>query len=133
GGSGLIGIDDLRNLVENEAQLGSHIQRVTVAHEKTRHRRRSCLNAEVSDGRLPVRRRWVRWTIGVIAALSVFAVGWVVIRGASAVSELQSVKTSASQMRTAIAESDLTKAERIAPRIAEHAANAHSLTSDFIW
>ncbi|MGL3149810.1 DUF4012 domain-containing protein [Microbacterium sp. A82] len=87
----------------------------------------------MSDGRLPVRRRWVGWTIGVIAALSVFAVGWVVIRGASAVSELQGVETSASQMRTAIAEGDLTKAERIAPRVAEHAANAHSLTSDFIW
>lgn len=65
--------------------------------------------------------------------LLVFAVGWVVIRGASAVSELQSVATAASQMRTAISDGELEKAERIAPRVADHAANAHGLTADFIW
>lgn len=65
--------------------------------------------------------------------LVLFAVGWVVIRGASAVSELQSVATAASQMRTAITDGELEKAERIAPRVADHAENAHGLTSDFIW
>ncbi len=30
----------------------------------------SCLNARVSDGRLPVRRRWIGWTVGVLLSLS---------------------------------------------------------------
>ncbi|MGM7672144.1 DUF4012 domain-containing protein [Microbacterium sp. A93] len=87
----------------------------------------------MSDGRLPVRRRWVRWTIGAVVTFLVLAIGWVVIRGASAVSELQNIQASASQMRTAIAEGNLEKAERIAPRIAGHAAKAHGLTTDPIW
>lgn len=92
-----------------------------------------CLNAQVSDGRLPAQHRWIRWTIGSVVTLLVLAVGWVVIRGVSAVSELQSVATSASQMRTSIGEGDLERAELIAPRVAQHASTAHELTSDVVW
>lgn len=63
----------------------------------------------------------------------VLAIGWVVIRGFSAVSEMQNVANSASQMRASIAEGDLARAELAAPRIAQHAAGAHELTSDPIW
>lgn len=73
------------------------------------------------------------WTIGVVVTFLVLLIGWVVIRGFSAVSELQNVEDSASQMRGAIAEGNLEKAERIAPRIADHAARAHTLTSDPVW
>ena len=65
--------------------------------------------------------------------LLVFAIGWVLVRGVSAVSELQSVTTSTSQMRASIAKGDLARAELVAPRIAEHAATARDLTSDLVW
>lgn len=65
--------------------------------------------------------------------LLVLAIAWVVIRGVSAVSELQSVANSASQLRTSIAEAEIERAELIAPRIAQHAATAHDLTSDPVW
>lgn len=80
-----------------------------------------------------MRRRWVGWTIGAAVIFLIFSIGWVVFRGGGAVIELQSVKTSASQLREAIAEGDLVRAERIAPRIEQHAATAHDLTDDFIW
>ncbi|MDQ0645020.1 DUF4012 domain-containing protein [Microbacterium murale] len=87
----------------------------------------------MSDGRLPVQRRWIRWIIGAVVTLLVLAIGWVVIRGASVVSELQSVASSASQMRTSIAKGDLARAELVAPRVAQHAAAARDLTSDPVW
>ena len=92
-----------------------------------------CLNAGVSDGRLPVQRRWIRWVIGAIVAFLVLATGWVVIRGVSAVSELQNVANSASQMRSSIADGNLERAALIAPRVAQHAASARDLTSDPVW
>lgn len=92
-----------------------------------------CLNAGVSDGRLPVQRRWIRWLISAVAVFLLFAVGWVLVRGVSAVSELQSVARSTSQMRTSIANGELERAALVAPRIAQHAATAHDLTSDPIW
>lgn len=73
------------------------------------------------------------WTIGAVLVFLALATAWVVIRGIGAVSELQSVKTSASQMRAAISEGNLERAERMAPRIAQHAEAAHSLTSDPVW
>jgi hypothetical protein len=63
----------------------------------------------------------------------VLAVGWVAIRGVSAVSEFQNIAHSASQMRASIAEGDLPRAELIAPRVAQHAVTAHELTSDPVW
>ncbi|WP_460779495.1 DUF4012 domain-containing protein [Microbacterium shaanxiense] len=87
----------------------------------------------MSDGRLPVQRRWIRWVVGGALTLLVLAIGWVVVRGVSAVSELQSVATSTSQMRAAIAKGDLARAELVAPRIAAHAASARELTSDPVW
>lgn len=87
----------------------------------------------MSDGRLPIRRRWIGWIIGVVAAIIVLSSGWVIVRGAGAVSEMQNVKNAAAQMRTAVAEGNLDKAELIAPRIAQHAATAADLTSDPIW
>lgn len=91
------------------------------------------MNADVSDGRLPTRRRWARWVIGAIATLLLLAIGWVVVRGAGAVSELHNVDRSASQLRSAIATGDANRVQKIAPRIPQHAALAHDLTSDPIW
>lgn len=132
-GRRLIRVDDLRDLVENDTQLGTHTQRVSAGTAKSASDAGPCLNAQVSDGRLPVQRRWIRWTISTIVTLLVLAIGWVVIRGVSAVSEMQNVANSASQMRTAIAEGELPRAELVAPRVAQHAASAHDLTSDPIW
>ncbi|MFB4352954.1 DUF4012 domain-containing protein [Microbacterium sp. LS_15] len=87
----------------------------------------------MSDGRLPVRRRWLRWTVGVILTLLVLAIGWVTIRGIGAVSDLQRVSTSSSQLKAAIGEGDLEKATRLSDRIAHHAESAHGLTSDPVW
>ncbi|GEK84928.1 DUF4012 domain-containing protein [Microbacterium aerolatum] len=87
----------------------------------------------MSDGRLPVRRRWIGWTIAAVTTLLLFAVGWVVVRGVAAASELQNVKSSSSQLRSAIADGDIERAERIAPRIAGHTGQARDLTSDVVW
>lgn len=95
--------------------------------------RGTCLNADVSDGRLPARRRWVRWAIGAVVTLLILAVGWVVVRGAGAVSELRNVEQSAAQLRTSIAAGDLSRVSLVAPRLSNHAASARSLTSDPIW
>ena len=92
-----------------------------------------CLNAVMSDGRLPARRRWLGWLIGLAVVVVVLAIAWVVVRGLGAISELQSVRTSVAQLRTAIAERELERAERIAPRISQHAAVARNLTSDVVW
>ena len=87
----------------------------------------------MSDGRLPARRRWWGWTIGLAVLIVVLATAWVVVRGIGATLELQNVRTSVAQLRTAIADRELERAERIAPRIAQHAALAHDLTADAIW
>jgi hypothetical protein len=87
----------------------------------------------MSDGRLPVRRRWVGWTIGLLLALLVIALGWVTIRGIGAVNDLQQVAKDSSRLKTAIAAADITSAEPIAESIAHHAQSAHGLTSDPIW
>lgn len=87
----------------------------------------------MSDGRLPVRRRWVGWTIGILLALLVIALGWVTIRGIGAVNDLQQVAKDSSRLKTAIAAADITSAEPIAESIAHHAQSAHELTSDPIW
>lgn len=98
------------------------------------HRGRgSCLNARVSDGRLPVRRRWVGWTVGVLLALLVIAVGWVAIRGIGAVNDLQKVAKGGSQLKAAIAAGDLDGAKPLARSIAHNAESAHGLTSDPVW
>lgn len=93
----------------------------------------SCLNAGMSDGRLPVRRRWIGWTIGILLALLVIALGWVTIRGIGAVNDLQQVAKDSSQLKTSIAAADLDGAEPLARSIAHHAESAHALTSDPIW
>ncbi|KDA06600.1 hypothetical protein DC31_09495 [Microbacterium sp. CH12i] len=87
----------------------------------------------MSDGRIPVRRRWARWVIGTIVTLLILAIGWVMIRGIGAVNELKQVQKTTSQLRSTIAEGNLERAPQIASRIAEHAASARSLTSDPIW
>ena len=46
------------------------------------------MNARVSDGRLPVRRRWIGWTVGVLLSLLLIAIGWVCIRGIGAVNDV---------------------------------------------
>ena len=61
------------------------------------------------------------------------ATGWVVIRGAGAVGELQGVKDSASELRTAIADGDIERAERVAPRLVTQSSRARELTSDVVW
>ncbi|MCS3441768.1 DUF4012 domain-containing protein [Microbacterium phyllosphaerae] len=87
----------------------------------------------MSDGRLPVRRRWLRWTIGVILTLLVLATGWVTIRGIGAVNDLQQVASSSSKLKAAIGDGDLDKAASLSARIAHHAKSAHDLTSDPVW
>ncbi|APH44549.1 hypothetical protein BMW26_05920 [Microbacterium sp. 1.5R] len=87
----------------------------------------------MSDGRLPVRRRWLRWTIGVIVTLIVLAIGWVGIRGIGAVNDLQQVSAASSKLKQAIGQGDLDTAAALSARIAHHAGSAHDLTSDPIW
>lgn len=65
--------------------------------------------------------------------LLLFAVGWVAVRGVAAASELQNVKSSSSQLRSAIADGDIERAELIAPRITGHTGQARDLTSDVVW
>lgn len=93
----------------------------------------SCLNAEVSDGRLPVRRRWLSWAIGVILTLLVLATGWVAVRGMGAVDDLRQVSASSTKLKTAIGEGDLDKAASLSARIADRALSARELTSDPVW
>ncbi|MFS0893267.1 DUF4012 domain-containing protein [Microbacterium sp. 179-I 3D3 NHS] len=87
----------------------------------------------MSDGRLPRRRRWIGWTVGLVLTLLLVAVGWVAIRGIGAVSDLQRVASGASQLKKAIAEGDLEGAAPVARSIASHAESAHALTSDPVW
>ncbi|PRB15151.1 DUF4012 domain-containing protein [Microbacterium sp. MYb62] len=87
----------------------------------------------MSDGRLPVRRRWIGWTVGILVSLLLIAVGWVTIRGIGAVNDLQQVAKGASQLKGAIAAGDIDGAKPIAASIARNAASAHDLTSDPVW
>ncbi|MBN6190250.1 MULTISPECIES: DUF4012 domain-containing protein [Microbacterium] len=87
----------------------------------------------MSDGRLPARRRWIGWTIGILLTLLVIAIGWVTVRGIGAVDDLRQVAKGATQLKQAIAEGDLDGAEPISDAIARNAASAHDLTSDPIW
>ncbi|KQZ24479.1 DUF4012 domain-containing protein [Microbacterium sp. Root553] len=87
----------------------------------------------MSDGRLPVRRRWLRWTLGVILTILVLAIGWVTVRGIGAVNDLQQVATSSSTLKQAVGQGDLEKAASLSSRIAHHAGSAHDLTSDPVW
>ncbi|MGH3689635.1 MAG: DUF4012 domain-containing protein [Microbacterium sp.] len=87
----------------------------------------------MSDGRLPVRRRWIGWTVGVLLSLLIIAIGWVTVRGIGAVNDLQQVAKGASQLKGAIAAGDLDGGKPIARSIASNAASAHDLTSDPIW
>jgi hypothetical protein len=87
----------------------------------------------VSDGRLPVRRRWIGWTIGILLSLLIIAIGWVTVRGIGAVTNLQHVAKGASQLKSSIAAGDLEGAKPIAESIARNAASAEDLTSDPVW
>ncbi|MGO4487770.1 DUF4012 domain-containing protein [Microbacterium sp. 2RAF4] len=87
----------------------------------------------MSDGRLPVRRRWIGWTVGVLLSLLVIAIGWVAIRGFGAVNDLQQVAKGAAQLKAAIAAGDLDAAKPLAKSIAHNAESAHDLTSDPVW
>lgn len=87
----------------------------------------------MSDGRLPTRRPWLGWVIGLAVVVVLLAVAWVLVRGLGAAGELQNVRNSVAQLRTAIADRDLERAERVAPRISQHAALANDLTSDVVW
>ncbi|MFT4260677.1 DUF4012 domain-containing protein [Microbacterium sp.] len=87
----------------------------------------------MSDGRLPARRRWVGWTIGLLAVLLLLAVGWVAVRGLGAVNDLQQVARISSQLKAAVGAGDLDRAEVHADSIAHHARSAHELTSDPVW
>jgi hypothetical protein len=87
----------------------------------------------MSDGRLPTRRRTAGWIVAAIVALLLFAIGWVVVRGFGAVSELQNAQRSVAQLHAAIDENAFERAERVAPRIAQHAELARDLSADPIW
>lgn len=91
------------------------------------------MNARVSDGRLPVRRRWIGWAVGILLSILLLALGWVSVRGIGAVNELQKVADGATQLKTTISAGDLESATPIAARIAANAASARDLTSDPIW
>lgn len=87
----------------------------------------------MSDGRLPVRRRWIGWTVGVLLSILLIAIGWVTIRGIGAVNDLQQVAKGATQLKASIAAGDLDEAERVSGSIARNAASADELTSDPVW
>lgn len=87
----------------------------------------------MSDGRVPVRRRWVGWTIGLLITLLVLALGWVTVRGIGAVDNLRQVAKATSQLKQSIAAGDLDGAASIADRIARNAESARSLTADPVW
>ncbi|PMC06946.1 hypothetical protein CJ226_03230 [Microbacterium sp. UMB0228] len=87
----------------------------------------------MSDGRLPVRRRWVGWTIGLLVTLIVLAIGWVTVRGIGAVDNLQQVAKATSQLKQSIAAGDLDGVAPVADRIARNAESARSLTGDPVW
>ena len=107
---------------------------VSVRTDSAHHRPSgSCLNARVSDGRLPVRRRWIGWTVGILLSLLIIAVGWVAVRGIGAVNDLQQVAKGATQLKASIASGDIEGAQPIAKSIALNAASAHDLTSDPVW
>lgn len=91
------------------------------------------MNAHVSDGRLPVRHRWIGWTVGALLTLLILCLGWVAVRGIGAVDDLQQVAKGATQLKAAIASGDIEGAEPIAESIALNADSAHSLTSDPVW
>lgn len=82
---------------------------------------------------MPTRRRWIGWVIGLVTVFLVLTIGWVFVRGFGAVTELQYVRTTAAQLHSALADREFDRADRIAPRVAEHAAVAHDLTSDPVW
>lgn len=79
------------------------------------------------------RRRWIGWSVTALVVLLLLCIGWVVVRGLSAVTSLQSVKTSASQLRADAAAGDLGSATDEARSLAKHADSARGLTSDPIW
>ncbi|WP_217183470.1 DUF4012 domain-containing protein [Streptomyces sp. AC495_CC817] len=87
----------------------------------------------MSDGRLPVRRRWLRWVIGLFVTILLVAIGWVTVRGIGAVSDLQRVAASSTALKTAIGSGDLERAATLSERIAHDAASARDLTSDPVW
>ncbi|PJI52989.1 hypothetical protein CTI14_34810, partial [Methylobacterium radiotolerans] len=87
----------------------------------------------MSDGRLPVRRRWVGWTVGLVLVFLVLALGWVTVRGIGAVDNLQQIAKATSQLKQSIADGDLDGAAPIAARISRNAESARSLTGDPIW
>ncbi|MEV8264252.1 DUF4012 domain-containing protein [Microbacterium sp. NPDC077057] len=87
----------------------------------------------MSDGRLPVRRRWVGWTVGLVLVLLVLALGWVTVRGIGAVDNLQQIAKATSQLKQSIADGDLDGAAPIADRISRNAESARSLTGDPVW
>lgn len=68
-----------------------------------------------------------------ILTLLVLAIGWVTVRGIGAVSDLQQISKSATQLKSAIGEGDLERASRLSDRVAHHAESAHGLTSDPVW
>ncbi|MDT0156739.1 DUF4012 domain-containing protein [Microbacterium sp. ARD32] len=78
-------------------------------------------------------RRWIRWSIAAIALVLLLAIGWVVVRGLSAVSSLQTVRTAAAQLRSDVASGDLTRAADRAHDLEREASSAHALTSDPVW
>ncbi len=87
----------------------------------------------MSDGRLPHRRRWIRWVVGTFVVLLALAIGWVVIRGIGAANSLQQVSSTATKLKAAIAEADFERAQSAADSIAAQAAQARELTADPIW
>lgn len=87
----------------------------------------------MSDGRLPVRRRWIGWTVGIVLTVLIISIGWVTIRGIAAVGDLQQVSDGASELKSALADGDLDGAEPIAAAIARDAASARDLTADPVW
>lgn len=87
----------------------------------------------MSDGRLPVRRRWIGTTVGVLAVALLLAIGWLVVRGLGAANDLSQVAANASALKAAIAKGELDRADTLSHRIADHAASARGLTSDPVW
>ncbi len=68
-----------------------------------------------------------------VLTLLVLALGWVTVRGIGAVTDLQQVASSSSELKAAIADGDLDEAASLSAGIAHHAGSAHDLTSEPVW
>lgn len=85
------------------------------------------------DGGSRRRHRWLWWIAAGVVALVAAAGIWVGVRGILAKNQLEALPPLATQAQQAAAAGDLVALREVTGRIAAHAGEAASLTSDPIW